>query len=259
MGKRMTDTKIWDKEWFMKLDPKHKCAFKYITDKCDAVGVWDTNFTLAELQIGGDIEWDKLHEKFPNQIEVLPNGKWWVVDFVSFQYGELTETCNPHKKYIEMLKKHGLYERVTEGHNKGSNSVKEKKKEDTDLEKYDDKYSIHSTHEWDENQPIDYRTFVDFFNEISNANCRMTDNKRKDIQKQLKHFTGVEIKRALTNRSEILRDSEYLTSWESVFTRKIERMEKYLNANPSKSYNGKRKPSEHGFDLNKAQRDLEGI
>ena len=59
MSKRFTDTGIWvDKPWFIELTPAEKCAWFFIKDRCDNVGVWKLNFKLAELVIGGEIDWN---------------------------------------------------------------------------------------------------------------------------------------------------------------------------------------------------------
>ena len=66
-------------------------------------------------------------------IEVLKNGKWWLMDFCRFQYNKLNENCKPHKSYISLLERHGLLERV-----KGIHTVQEKEK-DKELEKEKEK------------------------------------------------------------------------------------------------------------------------
>lgn len=110
--KRFTDTEIWDKEWFMSLSPKLKLLIKFIHSKCDAAGVWAPNFTLATAYIGEHVSYADL-SMFGNQLEILPDGKIFVSEFIVFQYGVLTEKCMPHRKVIQLLKKHGLYERVS--------------------------------------------------------------------------------------------------------------------------------------------------
>ena len=129
MSKRFTDTEIWDKEWFMKLSEKEKLAYLMIKDKCDCVGVWSPNRILAKTYIGGEIDWNTFIEKYNKNFEQLSTGKWFVVDFCHFQYGELTETCPPHKKYISELKRHGLFKRVVEGYSRGSGTPQEKEEE----------------------------------------------------------------------------------------------------------------------------------
>jgi len=114
--KRFTDTNIWvDKPWFIELTPAEKCAFMFIKDRCDAVGVWTPNFKIAETVIGDSLDWNVLIEKVNGNIEILKNGKWWLPDMCEFQYGKLSENCKPHQSYIALLKKHSLYERVCKG------------------------------------------------------------------------------------------------------------------------------------------------
>jgi len=142
--KRFTDTELWKKPWFMHLTPAEKLAWFYIKDECDHVGVWVPNFPLAEFVIGMQLDWDKLVEKSNGNIMVLENGKWWLADFVDFQYGELKETCRPHQTYIRTLKRHGLLEQV-KGYPKGIHTLKEKEQEkekETELE--EEQESFHS-------------------------------------------------------------------------------------------------------------------
>jgi len=112
MPKRFTDTAIWDKKWFMDLTPAEKSAWSYIKDRCDTVGVWEPNFRLAEFYIGAEIDWDAFAKKCNGNIVILQNGKWWLCDFCTFQYGYLSEESKgpPMKSYIALLKKHGLWE-----------------------------------------------------------------------------------------------------------------------------------------------------
>jgi hypothetical protein len=145
MPKRFADTELWTKEWFMNLSPGEKCAFQYLASRCDNVGVWSPNYKLAEFVIGSEIDWSNLPNKMNSNVVILPSGKWWLPDFCSFQYGELTPECRPHKTYIDLLKKHGLYDEYLKGINrvsvplaKGTLRDKEKEKEkelDKDKEK----------------------------------------------------------------------------------------------------------------------------
>ena len=139
MAKRFVDTALWGKPWFRKLPPIDKAAWFYILSHCDAVGVWDADFELAEFSIGGTgaPEWDSLIKKSNGNIEVLPNGKWWLRDFCDFQYGLLSSSCKPHNYYLNLLGKHGLTirdQRVCKGYAKGIHTLKEKEKE-KELEK----------------------------------------------------------------------------------------------------------------------------
>lgn len=137
MAKRFTDTELWDREWFMILSCKHKLLIKYLFDKCDVAGIWQPNWALASTYIGQKVSAADL-QVFKKHIDILTDGKIFVVDFISFQYGELSENCAPHKKIINILKKYNLYERVLQGYCKGNATLKdmeEEKEEDKDREK----------------------------------------------------------------------------------------------------------------------------
>ena len=133
MSKRFMDTALWQKEWFMLLPPKNKCAVLYLFSHCDNVGVWCPNTKLADSMIGAKAGWDELPSLCNDNIKLLKNGKWFLVDFCDFQYGELNPSCKPHASYINLLKKHGLFESeemyANEGYTKGIHTLKEKEKE----------------------------------------------------------------------------------------------------------------------------------
>lgn len=106
--KRFTETTKFDDPWYYHLQPLFKLAWEYVLTKCDAAGVWDPNFGLAEYQIGGKVKWKEFLEKCDERIAVLPNGKWWITGFIAFQYGKLSKDCRPHLKVYEALNKHGI-------------------------------------------------------------------------------------------------------------------------------------------------------
>lgn len=131
MPKRFTDSELDDKEWFMTLSCRLKCAVQYLFRKCDATGVWEPNYILATAYVGegGFTEQEILSIDGGKQFEKLPNGKIYLPGFCDFQYGVLTETCRPHRPIIQKLKKHGLYERVLIEYQKGTNTLEEKEKD----------------------------------------------------------------------------------------------------------------------------------
>lgn len=109
MAKRFTDTTIWERDWFLTLSAAEKCAWMYIKDNCDAVGVWSCSFKKAEWCIGEKIDWEALIQKCHGNIKKLNGGgKWWLVDFCKFQYGKLSRDSAPHRSFIKLLEGHGL-------------------------------------------------------------------------------------------------------------------------------------------------------
>lgn len=140
MRKRMTDIDIWDKNWFTDLSCKHKCLIKYIFDRCDAAGIWEANFKIASIYIGEKITQSDLDILSTHLIQFSP-GKYFVKDFISFQYVKLSNDCAPHKPVLALLRKYNLLDENTLSvrvSNRVSDTLQEKEKEqdkDQDKEK----------------------------------------------------------------------------------------------------------------------------
>lgn len=90
----------------------------------------------------------------------------------------------------------------------------------------DSKQHIKNTH------TINYKRFVDFWNQMYGTNYKVTAKKREQIGARLKTFTSEEIGIAIRNRHEDswlnTEGKNYLSSW-NAFWRSDERVDKYLN------------------------------
>jgi len=131
MRKKLHDADIWKKDWFRRLLPEEKTFWYYITSNCDAVGVWDADKELAEFQIGTKIDFDSFIKKTNNNIEVLPNGKWFIIDYCKFQYGKINfnSKSNLMQNIINLLEKHKLSKRFKREFYRPTEDKQEKKKE----------------------------------------------------------------------------------------------------------------------------------
>ena len=109
MAKRFTDSDKWKKSWFRKLPPDLKCLWVYICDNCDICGLWDVDFELASVFIGVSFDEAVVRREFEKQFKEISKNKWFIKDFVSFQYGELTETNHMHRGVINKLKELGVF------------------------------------------------------------------------------------------------------------------------------------------------------
>lgn len=133
MPKRFTDTGKWNDKWFRALSPAHKLAWGYLCDCCDVAGVIDLDRELANFQIGLDVDWDAFLNAAGHRIESVVKGKLWLVGFIPFQYGQLSDECRPHKPVASLLEKYGLWKR----YQKGIHTLKDKdqgKAQDKDQE-----------------------------------------------------------------------------------------------------------------------------
>ena len=104
MSKRMTDTDVWRKEWYLKLKPKQKLLWKYLCDNCDVTGVIDSGEALMSFSIGEQLD-ESDFLALESKIEKLSNGKMFIKTFAEFQYGHLSVKCPPHKNIICKLQK----------------------------------------------------------------------------------------------------------------------------------------------------------
>lgn len=105
----------------------NKLVWKYILDNCECWGEWKPDEELVNFFIGEQVDLTSCLKEFnsgKDRVIVLTNGNWFVKDFPSFQYGELSETCNAHKPVIENLKRMDVY-----GYLKGTLRVQDKDKE----------------------------------------------------------------------------------------------------------------------------------
>lgn len=107
MAKRLTDTSIWDKDWFTRLPPHLKCLVKYVRDKCDLAGIWSPNWPLAEFQIGKKVtEHDLISIDSGRQFKKFGQ-KIMCIDFIYFQYGLPLKDSSPiHRKIKSLLNEH---------------------------------------------------------------------------------------------------------------------------------------------------------
>jgi len=89
MPKRYTTSEKWKDKWFRALSPVHKCLWDWLYTNCDQIGVIDPDFELASFQIGQNVSESDLATFGEERMQKLPDGRWWLVKFIEFQYGDL--------------------------------------------------------------------------------------------------------------------------------------------------------------------------
>jgi len=136
MAKRFADTDLWDKQWFMDLSVKHKCLIQFLFAKCDPAGVWSANYSLASSFIGERVTAADMKE-IAGRVRLISPNKFFIIDFIDFQYGKLSPACKPHVKVLELLVKHKI---DSKGYPKGIHTLKEEEEEkEKDKDKETDK------------------------------------------------------------------------------------------------------------------------
>jgi hypothetical protein len=140
MAKRFTASEKWDDPWFRSLPNDYKCLWVFICDKCDTIGIWKVDFEMVGFCFKNEAvnpnEALQFFNKGKERIRVLNCGSTWLVmDFINFQYGELSQNNSFHRSIILKLEKLGVLtgcQESVQGH-KDKVKVKDKVKEKVDL------------------------------------------------------------------------------------------------------------------------------
>jgi len=112
LAKRFTDSDKWKKRWFRKLNNNEKVFWMYLLDQCDHAGIWEVDFELAAY-FCGELSDYEIKNTFSKQFIEFDDGKrWFVKDFIEFQYGILNPNVNAHRSAIMRLKKYNLLKYV---------------------------------------------------------------------------------------------------------------------------------------------------
>lgn len=107
--KRFTDTDKWKKSFIKSLPVEYKIFWLYILDECDNAGIWHVELDLAEMRLGIKLSHQKIRGLFAEKIVEFDNGtKWFLPDFITFQYGELDPKNRAHKSVLDKICKYGL-------------------------------------------------------------------------------------------------------------------------------------------------------
>ena len=109
MAKRFTDTNKWRKGFVRGLQGAYKLLWLYIIDECDHAGIWHVEIDVAELRIGMKISVENAIKEFGNHIVIFDEGnKWFIPDFIEFQYGTLNPENRAHKSVLDLLEKYKI-------------------------------------------------------------------------------------------------------------------------------------------------------
>jgi len=109
MAKRFIDTDIFKKQFMRNLETPYKLLWIYILQDCNHAGIWEVDFETAQLKIGSAITKKEALKNFSGKIlEISEGEKWFIPDFISFQYGQLSESNRAHIGIIQLLKKYDL-------------------------------------------------------------------------------------------------------------------------------------------------------
>jgi hypothetical protein len=109
MAKRFTDSEKWKKPFIKNLPLKYKVLWFYILDDCNHAGIWQVDLDVASIRVGEKFNIKECIKVFGDKIKVFHDGeKWFIKDFIDFQYGELKDNNRAHKSALSLLRKYNL-------------------------------------------------------------------------------------------------------------------------------------------------------
>ena len=109
MAKRFTDSEKWKKPFIRSMKAPYKLLWLYILDECDHAGIWQVDIEVAEIKIGERLKLDDALKSFGDKISVIESGeKWFINDFIFFQYGTLNPQNRAHQSALNILSKYNL-------------------------------------------------------------------------------------------------------------------------------------------------------
>lgn len=92
-----------------------KLLWIYLCDSCDYAGVWDVFPQQAELHTGYQYDWETVIDGFNGKVIQVDTDKWFIPDFIAFQYGALNEKNRVHNSIIKRLEKLGIRQAPSKG------------------------------------------------------------------------------------------------------------------------------------------------
>lgn len=117
MVKRLSDSEIWNKDWFLDLTDKQKLLVKFLFDNCDCAGIYEISKRMLRVCFEQPIT----REDFEaiKQVSFINENTIFIEDFIRFQYKVEVSELNPkftvHKGVIAKLTKYGIFETLSKG------------------------------------------------------------------------------------------------------------------------------------------------
>lgn len=109
MAKRFTDTDKWKKPFLRSMKAPYKLLWIYLLDECNHAGIWQVDFEVAQIKIGEKLNREIALNFFKDRILEFDGGaKWFIFDFIEFQYGDLNPVNRAHNSVIQLLNKYNI-------------------------------------------------------------------------------------------------------------------------------------------------------
>ncbi|MFC2126636.1 hypothetical protein ACFLU5_17750 [Bacteroidota bacterium] len=89
MGKRFVSAEWYDQDWFLELSPNERDLWYFVNADCDCAGVLVPSIKRYERLTGTKVDFEKFLKKVnadQERIVKLPNGNYFIRNFIPFQY-----------------------------------------------------------------------------------------------------------------------------------------------------------------------------
>ena len=91
------------------LEAPYKALWLYLLCECDHAGLWVVELDVAQMRMGMKLDTSKAIEKMQGAVVEIDGGaRWYLPDFVDFQYGTLNPANRVHASVLERLQRCGI-------------------------------------------------------------------------------------------------------------------------------------------------------
>lgn len=109
MPLRFIDTDFFKHPFVRGLKGAYKSLYVFIFCDCDNAGIWNPEFEISSIYIDQKVDRDGAERHFAGKYILIPNGKWFLPDFIQWQHPNGLQEYNPaHKKIIKTLNSFNL-------------------------------------------------------------------------------------------------------------------------------------------------------
>lgn len=143
MAKRFFASEIWEEDWFLEMPNEYKQYWFYMLAKCDHAGIFRVNLRTFRGLIEVNLESKKALALINNgkqRLRVIKDDVWLIEDFFVYQYGVKFNPKNRvHKSVAEVYEKYGISLTSIRGLIVPNDGVKDKDKDNEEVESMGDK------------------------------------------------------------------------------------------------------------------------
>lgn len=187
MAKRFSDSNKWSKPFIRSMKAPYKLLWLFILDECDHAGLWQVDFDTAQIKTGEKLDKEQAAKLFSDKIIEVDSGeKWFIVDFIDFQYGQLQANNRVHVSVANILRKYDLIDEslcLKKVENKGLTTplqgCKDKDKDkamDKDKDNMGVKNKKSTKHSFEDSEYFDKAVFAQMLQSSSEPYCKADPN-----------------------------------------------------------------------------------